>query len=873
MTPERWRRITQVFHLARACDLSARAALLEEACADDLALRVEVEALLAAEDYAGAFGQTLGLLAGEEPRLDPGMPFGAYRIDALIGAGGMGEVYRAHDTRLDRDVAIKVLATTMSRDANARLLREARSAASLNHPNVCTIYEVGETDGHAYIAMELIDGEPLDQLIPAGGFPPEKILSYGLQIADAIAHAHERGLVHRDLKPANVMIANSGTAKVLDFGLAKTVSVADQPRLQFTASYTAAGLVIGTAAYMSPEQALGHTTDQRSDIFSFGVLLYEMATGRPAFTGATPMEVVDAVLHALPAPLASVRADMPAGLSPLIDKALGKNPSQRYQHISELTADLRSIDRTASRTWTRTAAVAIVAMFVAALIVWGATLAMRVTPTATPAGAVADVTAGKTRVAVLPFENLTRQAGDDWLANAFSDSLTLGLQSLDSLILVSRDGVAQAYREHSVKEAGGLEPKVIERLSRTVGIRYYVHGSYQRIDDQIKVIARLVEIGSGSIKAQESLTDRLANILQLEDVLARRFAASFESAGKLATRRPETTSLEAYRAITEGRGHYAAGRWQVALDPFKHAVDLDPEYAEAWAMLGKIYARLAAPSVFTGGSIDEFRSRAISAAKRAVELDASSYEAHVGLALAYRANAQVDGWRAAARKAIELNPRSAEGYAVLGDSYSETPAFGCNRDRDTPLTVSYYRQALRIDPTIVAYHYNLSNYLRYAGRLQEAVQVADEGVRLIPVRSSRSSAPGKTHALIALGRLDEAERVLREAIAEGGPRLEDQITFGNIDLKRGRFEAAAKAFRNALPPWGYVWRPEIARYYLEAGLVPPALDQLEQTFQAEAACAQWLLTTESSFWAVIRANPQARALLERTTRASYRHDP
>ena len=482
-------------------------------------------------------------------------------------------------------------------------------------------------------------------------------------------------------------------------------------------------------------------------------------------------------------------------------------------------------------------------------------------PTHEAVAALEDVTTGKTRVAVLPFENLTRQPDDDWLASAFSDSLTFGLQSLDSLILVSRSGVAQAYTAHSLREADRLEPDAIERLSHTLGVRYYVHGSYQRIGDQVRVVARLVEIGPGAIKAQESVTDRLTNLLQLEDTLARRFAASLESGDGRASRRPETASLPAYRAITEGRTLYASAHWQPALESFKQAVELDPEYAEAWALLGKSYARIAAPSTFVGGPLNEYRSRALAAAQRAVELDPSSYQGQVALALAYRETSQVVPWRAAARKAIALNPRFSEGYALLGDSYAETGHWGCARERDTPLAVSYYRQALRIDPNVLTYYYILTNYLRLAGRAEEALQVADEGLRVYPSwRRSR----GKVHALIALGRIDEAERTLQKAIAADTLRSEDHINLAIISLKRGHLNAAADSFKRAEAVAGKnSWSLIIGRHYVEAGLPGPGVEHLESVFQAEPACAQWLLTTESSYWGAIRANSQARALLER----------
>jgi DNA-binding winged helix-turn-helix (wHTH) protein/tetratricopeptide (TPR) repeat protein len=480
------------------------------------------------------------------------------------------------------------------------------------------------------------------------------------------------------------------------------------------------------------------------------------------------------------------------------------------------------------------------------------------TPTPEAGMAIEDVTAGRARVAVLPFENLTRQSDDDWLASAFSDSLTFGLQSLDSLILVSRTGIAQAYQAQSLREADRLEPEAIERLARALDVRYYVHGSYQRIGDQVRVVARLVEVDPGTIKAQESVTDRFVNLLQLEDALARRFAASLESGPVRARRRLETASLAAYRAITEGRGLYASGRWEAALESSQRAVDLDPDYAEAWALLGKTYARLASPPAFASGSLEDYRSRALTAAKRAVELDPSSYEAHVALGLAHREMAQIEPWRAAARKAIALNPRFAEAYALLGDSYSESTAWGCGHDRDSALAISYYRRALRIDPSVHTYHINLSQNLKYAGRIEDALRVVDEGLRMYP--TSRGMRRARAWMLIELSRLDEAEQMLREAMADGGPRGDDPIHLAAINLKRGRLEAAANGFRNAVLSRRSV---NVAHYYIQAGLPGPALDHLEQAFRAESACAQWLLTTPSSYWTPIRSNPQARALLEK----------
>jgi TolB-like protein len=860
MTPERWRRITEVFHLARTREATARAALLDDVCADDAALRADVESMLAADAAAVRFDEAPLFAPATPPQLQAGACLGPYHIKTLLGAGGMGEVYRAHDARLNRDVAIKLLSATASGEANARLLREARAAAALNHPHVCTIHEVGEIAGHAYIVMELIDGEPLDQLIPAGGLPVDEIVRYGRQVADGLAHAHERGIVHRDLKPANVMISQAGIAKVLDFGLAKVRAPVEVPQLNFTASGSAASVLIGTAAYMSPEQVLGHRTDERSDIFSFGVLLYEMATGRRAFTGDTPMELLDAVLHASPQPASSVRRELPARLIRVTEKALAKEPSQRYQRIADLAADLRMLERPPTGAWVRATLMTVVLATVAALV-WAGLDAVREWSRATSSPAlVEDVTAGKTRVAVLPFENLTHQPEDDWLAGAFSDSLTAGLQALDGLILVSRSGIAQAYNQQSLREADRLPPKAIEQLARTLNIRFFIHGSYQRIRDRVKVSAHLVDIASGTVKAHESVTDELTNVLRLEDTLARRFASGLGST-ELGGRNAETQSLSAYRAVTEARGLYASARWLPALELARRAVDLDPEYAEAWALLAKTYARVAAPATFAAGPIEEYRSLSLAAANRAVELDSSSYEAQV--ALAHRESAQVEPWRAAAQTAIALNPRFSEGYALLADSYAAGPYFGCSRDRDPARAIEYYRQALRIDPAVRAYHFNFAGTLLFAGQPLAALQAADDGLRVHP--TWRAGKRGRTIALIELDRVDEAEQMLREAIADGGARVEDKINLAIIELKRSRIDAAAHAFQDAIPPWGHFYRLSVARHYLKAGLPAPALDHLEKAVTSEPSCARWLLTTQLSYWTLIRANAEARALLEKHT--------
>jgi Tol biopolymer transport system component len=353
MTPERWRRITAVFHAARGRDAAVRDAYLDDACASDPTLRAEVEALLAADGEAAGFGdRAVYTVEGEAP-LAPGTNLGPYRVEALLGVGGMGEVYRARDSRLGRDVALKVLPRQLASDPvrRERLLKEARSAAALNHPNICTVHEVGHADDRDYVVFEHIEGQTLASVTRPGGLPLRELMDIFLPLSDALAYAHQRGLVHRDLKPANMMVSTRGLPKILDFGVAKGARTAGGAGA--ATQTTEHGLVIGTVGYMSPEQALGRHVDSSSDVFSFGCVMYELATGRRAFEGATYAEVTDAVLHAEPPPLSQLRPDLPRSLGQIVRRCLRKDAGARYQQMAAVAAELRDLQagRHAGSSW------------------------------------------------------------------------------------------------------------------------------------------------------------------------------------------------------------------------------------------------------------------------------------------------------------------------------------------------------------------------------------------------------------------------------------------------------------------------------------------------------------------------------------------
>ena len=344
MSPERLNRIEELFHSARDREPRDRAAFLADACVGDSELRAEIESLLTVESeslFDGlAWEQEPGSPSGPTPT--PGSEIGPYRIIGTLGAGGMGVVYRAHDARLGRDVAIKFLGEHMARDpqSRARLEREARAVAALSHPNICTLFDVGPN----YLVMELLKGQTLKERIASGRFSNQDLCSIAIPVSEALNAAHSRGIVHRDIKPGNIFVTSQGIVKILDFGLAKTVGRPDSDPSD-KQSLTKPGSTLGTVSYMSPEQTRGKAVDARTDLFSFGVVLYEMATGSLPFTGDSWTDICDALLNKDPQPASELNPELTPELGRIIDRVLEKDRTLRYQTAADLHADLLRVQR------------------------------------------------------------------------------------------------------------------------------------------------------------------------------------------------------------------------------------------------------------------------------------------------------------------------------------------------------------------------------------------------------------------------------------------------------------------------------------------------------------------------------------------------
>src|SRR5262245_34144148 len=469
MDSDRWREVSRIYHAARTA--GDRARFLDEVCAGDDQLRAEVESLLAHEAESGAVlaapGRVAGaMLVGMASRPMPER-IGSYRILSFIGAGGMGEVYRARDLKLDRDVAIKVLPLDLAddRERRSRLLREARAVAALNHPNICTIYEVGETDGGVYLAMEMIDGRPLSARLADGALGPDDIVRYGCELAAALAHAHDRGVIHRDLKSANVMVTSEGRIKVLDFGLARRMATAVLAEVTTRAqpSLTQPGAIMGTLSYMAPEQLRAEAADARTDIWALGVMLYEMASGRCPFDGKTGFELSSAIFHTPPPPLPP---SVPPALRSVTSRCLEKEPARRYQSAREVRAALEtSALRISTRSTWRVAAVALLVLLLA-----GFAWLNRNSVRQAAGGSSVPIRS----LAVLPLDNLSGNADEDYFVAGMHQALITDL---------ARIGLQKVIAKSSADTFKGTT-KPLRDVGRELGVEGLVTGAVVRAGDR-----------------------------------------------------------------------------------------------------------------------------------------------------------------------------------------------------------------------------------------------------------------------------------------------------------------------------------------------------------------------------------------------------
>ena len=671
----------------------------------------------------------------------PGQRLGSYEIVALLGVGGMGQVYRARDPRLERDIALKILQTDDA-EHRKRFAREARAIAALNHPNIVTIHSVEEVEGQPFLTMELVEGTPLNRLIPPGGFELHELLAIAAPVAEGLAAAHARGIVHRDLKPPNVMVSADGRVKMLDFGLAKNIEAKNLA----SADETREGQIIGTLAYMSPEQLMADTVDARSDIFSLGVLIYEMATGKRPFDGPNPAVILVSLLNSPVPQIGGASAD----LDRIISRATARKPGGRYQRVVDLLSDLRAL-------------------------MTGMALA---TPPVTRAPAIA----------VLPFANLTNDPDQEYFCDGMAEELISALARVKGLAVVSRTSAFQFKGS----------PIDVREIGERLDVRTVLEGSVRRAGNRLRISVQLVNVTDGFHIWSERFDRTVDDVFLIQDEIARSITESLRvtltrpATGVMV--KPPTSNLDAYHLYLRGRflmNKFADlyGSLTGARKCFEQAVDLDPMYSAAYAGLSEVCTALGYTTFLPA---PEASRAALEAAERAVTLDPSLPEGHT--ALGWTKTLFAIDMRTAERdfqRALEIAPgyAPAHGYYALLlcglgrlDQALDHASQARNHDplwMMMPFIMSQVlicarkfqeaehqmRELLALDPNFDGCYWYLSNALAGQGKLDEAIEVQEKGVALV------RRAPFFV-ALLAIwycraGRREDAEQLREELIAGG----------------------------------------------------------------------------------------------------------
>ena len=607
-----------------------------------------------------------------------------YEVLDQLGAGGMGEVYRGRDTRLGREVALKFIASRFRQDPErrARLLREARAASLLRSAAVATTYDIGEAGGDLFIVMELVDGEPLAARVARGPLPAKDVVALAEPIADALDEAHGLGIVHRDIKSANLMMTGRGSVKVLDFGLAKMIGLNDADAAsQETMAETSLGAVVGTVAYLSPEQALGQPVDGRSDLFSLGVVLYEALTGQLPFVGETATAIVDQIVNHEPAAVARLNYAVPARLETIVRKLLAKRPDERYQTARDLLVDLRVLKKD--------------------LTVEESSSALLGVPAAMTEPAAPALT---NAVAIFPFVNITREPSDDWIGSGIAETVMADVKAIAGVTVIGRERVFDALRQLSSTAAGNLDDQVSINVGHQLRATWLVTGGYQRLGDHIRITARVVDVASGTVWRTVKIDGGIADIFELQDKivfeLSQGLNVSLNQREVAAIERKETESVEAYEDRSRAMTALMEGTPQAidrAIEMLERATTKDPNYAAAWAALGTAYDLKAS---FL--SLPALADQAIAVTRKAIGLDPTLADAHRWLGLALMSKARYDEAIDAIQEAARLSPDDAGVESALGRAYWVAKG-------QLAEGIAHLERAARLDPDLGYAHQQLGH--------------------------------------------------------------------------------------------------------------------------------------------------------------------
>jgi TolB-like protein/tetratricopeptide (TPR) repeat protein len=851
MTPERWRRVKEVFGEALLAEPGARAALLAAACRDDHELRTTVDRLLAAHAGAADFMEQspvrgLAVTVASQGRLT-GKIRGSYRLGPRIGAGGTGEVYKATDIRTGRGVAIKVL-TDEGVDAARRLTREARHAAELAHPNICEIYEVVNDAEGAFIAMELLDGLVLSDAVPSGGYEPAQATELTLQLAAAIAHAHAHAIVHRDLKCANLMLLDDGRLKVLDFGLARRLPESIESAVS-AASMTDAGAIAGTISYLAPELLRGERADARSDVWACGIVLHELLTGEQPFEGRTPFELTSTVLREPPRPLT---LSVPAGLRTIRDNCLAKDPAHRYQNGGEWLAALEAyksgkrvkthVRPVRRERWMWAAAAAVVALL------------------ATAVGFIERHGAGssvsrKTSVAVLPLQGDGAGREPSYFADGVTEALIERLGTIDSIRVLSRTSTARYGPSASSAT-----------LRHDLNADLAVRGTVETPPGRVRLVLAVVDTATDRAIWQRTYDRRANEVLALENDAVREMVEAMgielPSSRDSMLRVARAVDPVVYENYLKGRFYWnkrTDGSLEQAAAFYRAAIDLDPSYAPAHAALADCYNQLG--TVMVGkASPAEMRPRARAEAVAAIQADESLAEAHA--TLGYIAHYDWE-WTIAEReftRAIELNPNLALAHVWYANYLASTKQL----DR----AVAQVRQAEQLDPFSLVVVTNVGWTLSYARRSTDAIAAYRRALALDP--SYIQARMRLASELATIGRFDEAIAETRKVVdlARRGPSSIGLLT--QMYARAGMRPEAKSTLNELIELSGSQYVSPVSFYatYFWFGDADKGFEWLDRAIQERSNGVAYIAV--DSFFDPFRTDPRYRRVLDRIGLANVR---